>query len=163
MNARKARIADLPKLVDVWKAFMNEHRAIVCEHEPRYESLYRLQPNAPRLIADYFRRMIHSKNARLAVAEDEGNEIVGYALGKIKKNIPVYAVSSLGELTDLYVEADHRGIGVGRRLMDAVDSWFQAKAMKWATVGVNAHNARARILYKKHGYFDFHIDMRKKV
>lgn len=161
MNLRKARLTDLPQLVNVWQSFMDEHRKTVCEHEPRYNELYTLKKDAQTQIHDYFRRMIHSKNALFVVAV-EGDTIIGYALAKVKNNIPVYAVTHLGELSDLYIAADHRGTGIGRRLLDEADDWFRKQGLTWSTVGVNTANARARTLYKKHGYFDFHIDMRKK-
>ena len=57
--------------------------------------------------------------------------IIGYAVGRTEE---LADGRRLGVITDLYVEADARSVGVGERLMDELLAWFRTRAC----VGVDA-------------------------
>ena len=58
--------------------------------------------------------------------------MVGYAVGR-SEELP--DGRTLGIITDLYVEADGREVGVGERMMDELLAWFRTRGC----VGVDAH------------------------
>lgn len=56
------------------------------------------------------------------------------------------------ELHHLYVEADHRGVGVGRRLIEAVIARAVAQGCSFVSIGTAAENTAAQAIYRRIGF-----------
>ncbi len=85
----------------------------------------------------------------LLVAED-ASTCVGYAaMGRRAK----LADGLRGiEVEHLYVDADRRGCGVGRRMLSAVEASARRLGGSFVTIGTQAENAAARGAYVACGY-----------
>jgi len=83
--------------------------------------------------------------------------------GIIKKNTPIFSLEKLGHISDLFVRKKFRGIGISSMFRDEAIRWFKKKRMKYATLDVYPDNVIPYKIYKKWGFFDFHLEMRKKI
>lgn len=118
---RPARGAeDYPRLVDIWRSsVLATHDFLADDHRDAIEE---------RLASDYF------PHVRLTVAE-RGGVAVGFA------------GTADGSLEMLFIDADHRGEGVGTRLLDHVISADDVTA-----VDVNEQNEQAYGFYLSRGF-----------
>ena len=77
------------------------------------------------------------------VAVDETDLVQGFAATTIKP------LASTGELSYLAVDASARGMGVGRKLMDATINHFKGLGLRVAMLGYDEHNQRAARFYAR--------------
>ena len=163
ISARKARLKDVPAIVVMWKKFMKEHEGIVSKSNRELKQHYAMKKNAASLFSRHLERCVMSKNAVAFVAEADG-KVVGYCLGLLKKNIiPLFAIKNLGYITDIFVMKEHRKSGVSTLLKEELMKWFREKGIRYATMMVNPANKTAYAIYKKWGFRDYHLEMRKKI
>ncbi|MCM1014159.1 acetyltransferase [Brevibacterium sp. XM4083] len=121
LHIRPARGADdYPRLVDIWRSsVLATHDFLAADHRDAIEE---------RFASDYF------PNVRLTVAERDG-VAVGFA-GTVD-----------GSLEMLFIDADHRGEGVGTKLLDHVIAAEDVTA-----VDVNEQNEQAYGFYLRRGF-----------
>jgi ribosomal protein S18 acetylase RimI-like enzyme len=79
-----------------------------------------------------------------------GGEPVGIAV--CFRGFSTFAARPLVNIHDLAVLPEHRGLGVGRRLLDAVAQRAQAMGCCKITLEVQENNRRARRLYEAAGF-----------
>ena len=91
------------------------------------------------------------------------NKPVGYSINYIKNNVRVYKLAKLGHMSDLYIKKGYRGKGIAKQFRDLAWSWFKKKGMKYIAIGAHAENKVAQKIYHKWGFFDYHIEMRRKL
>ncbi len=152
---RKATPKDVKVLLVLWNELMQFHRI-------RGSSMLDLVDDAERKWKLWVLKGIKSSN-RLVLVAKEDDEIVGYSLSAIKNNVKVFKLKRLGHIFDLYVKEKYRGKGIGEQLVKETLAWFKKKKMTYASIGVHAINPEAHGLYKKWGFRDMHIEMRKKL
>ena len=59
---------------------------------------------------------------------------------------------------DMTVRADHRGEGIGRALLEAIEAEARRRGACKITLEVLSGNARAKALYVANGYSDYQLD-----
>ncbi|WP_062995366.1 acetyltransferase [Nocardia mikamii] len=112
--------AEYPRLVAVWRsAVQATHDFLAAEHAADIES---------RLAADYFPAV------ELTVAVAEGT-------------VTGFSGTADGQLEMLFIDADHRGRGIGSALLRAALARYPA-----LTVDVNEQNPQALGFYRHHGF-----------
>jgi GNAT superfamily N-acetyltransferase len=125
---RPARPADAESVFALLTAFATSYR-------PRREAFDTLYP-----------RLTHPAGSGiLLVAEAEG-AVIGYALAH--RLLVLYANGAVCELQELMVEPAHRGRGVGRRLVAAVERY----AADAGAAEVAVPTRRARDFYLRLGF-----------
>lgn len=162
MEIRKAKVKEVPQIVELWKFFMKEHDNAIVKIEPKIKPYVELKKDAHKNFGDYIKKCIYSKNAILLVAVDE-QKVVGYSLNLIKKNIPVFKVEVLGEISDLYIKQKYRGKGIASNFKKKTINWFKSKGIKHTSIMVWPQNKFAYNIYKKWGFIDQHLEMRLKL
>jgi len=85
-----------------------------------------------------------SWDSDLIVVAEEQEEIVGALIGTIEKNHGCYF--------RIAVHPDYRRRGIGRSLVSAMESRFQARKVSGIFIAVDEHNAAALPLYDAMGY-----------
>ncbi|MNB75667.1 Acetyltransferase YpeA [compost metagenome] len=90
-----------------------------------------------------FSRQLSWDSDLIVVAEEE-DEIVGTLIGTIEKNYGCYF--------RIAIHPDHRRRGIGRGLVSAMESRFQARKVHGIYVVGDDHNAAALPLYEAMGY-----------
>jgi GNAT superfamily N-acetyltransferase len=111
--ARTATRDDLPRLAELARAAIAELRStkggdMWARHDARVE------PVEESLAIDL------ANGDAIVLAGTIDDTVIGYAVAVIET---LADGAKLARLTDVYVEADARGIGVGEMLLDAVIAW----------------------------------------
>ena len=162
ISVRKARLKDIPEILKMWKVFMSEHDMMVVSKNPSLKPHYDMLKTGPGDFERYARNNIHSKNAIIFLAEKDG-KIIGYCLCRIKRNIPIFKVTHLGHIGDLYVKKEYRKLGISSMFKNEALKWFKSKGIKYSSIMVSPENSRARGIYKKWGFTDYHLELRKRI
>ncbi len=148
---RKAEARDIPAIVDLARQMADLHHAI----DPYYKS-----SAAYKTLEEDFSEELEDKDSALIVAE-EGRKIVGYFRGMIEP-APMYLTpKKIGIVYDLFVLPDSRRKGAGERLFVAAMDWFRDRNVKNIELNVDARNTVGVSFWKKRGFADYKIRMRK--
>ena len=89
------------------------------------------------------------EHAAVLVAEDSHGVCLGFASVARKRHFSGEARAYVGELA---VAADAEGKGIGRMLMQAVETWAVERGYRCITLETGAANERARGFYQRLGY-----------
>jgi len=162
MIIRKAKLKDIPGVVRLWRHFMKDHDEIYLAKHPEWKPRMRRRAEAPTLFAKFVKKNIHSKNGAVFVVEED-KALVGYAIIYLKKDSPVYVEDTNAYISDLFVQEAHRGRGASSMLKDAMSAWARQKGER--NLGLQAFfvNEHARNIYKRWGFEDVAVDMRKRL
>ncbi|MFH1631386.1 MAG: GNAT family N-acetyltransferase [Candidatus Aenigmatarchaeota archaeon] len=155
---RKATLKDVPRLVEMWEDLIKYHKNL-----PVKINIYKdMKKNAADVWRKYAKKMIRGKDSSIYVAEIN-EKLVGYSVLMIKKDPPVYKNEKIGYFSDAFVDKHFRGMGISSLLKDVAILWFRKKGLKYASLVVDPKNKHAHNIYKKWGFSDLHIVMRRKV
>ena len=90
--------------------------------------------------------------AKAAWLVQAGERVVGYALACPAKLPHPDVTPGCGELDRIYLLADHRGGGMGSRLIAEVFAWLERDGPRRIWLGVFSENLGAQRLYARHGF-----------
>ncbi len=93
--------------------------------------------------ASGFRELLAASAARVTIADRAGT-IVGYTVMMI--------AADEAELANIAVRDTERGLGLGRRLLDAALAAAVGEGVRWVYLEVRESNAAARGLYTSAGF-----------
>lgn len=148
VTVETATRADVSAIVDGWVALARDQRA-----------------HGSHLLAEENRSTVrehvvhHVVGERIYVARREG-EIVGFV--QFSTEIGTYQLDvDRGVVETLYVAADHRGEGIGGRLLERAEQALAADGITAVGLEVMAANQDARRFYRAHGYDVHRIGMEK--
>jgi len=80
---------------------------------------------------------------RFVVADHQG-QVVGFAHAQIETNELEFLPERYGVLVDLVVHPEHRGLGLGRRLLEQIDEWLHSRGIEELRARVLECDAAAR-------------------
>lgn len=126
---RPAETQDFPRL------------ATLCEQLGYPSSLEQVQQRLGTILND--------RNHILYIAQTEAGEIVGWAHAFIRD---LLVIDRHIELGGLVVDEQHHGLGVGRQLIEAVESWALAQRCPMVYVRSNIMRTGAHQFYERLGY-----------
>lgn len=109
-------------------------------------------------ILKYFSELHHS---RFLVAV-EGTKIIGYVMGAIESN-PHVIKSKAGSIKSFFVTKEFRGKGIGKQLNKALVEWFKKKKCDHLELDVYDGNKKTISMYKKWGFKEVLIKLKKKI
>jgi ribosomal protein S18 acetylase RimI-like enzyme len=132
VTVRRASLADLPVLEELWRAFERE------VPPPAHVDV------DPDVELGEIREIV---DAHLAFVADDAGTIVGLALARRKGQ-------RHGFISDLYVVPERRRAGVAAALVHAVAETFAADGVEVIDLEVMASNAEARAVYERWGFRD---------
>jgi GNAT superfamily N-acetyltransferase len=90
--------------------------------------------------------------AKAAWLVESGGETIGYALACPAKLPHPDVTLACGELDRIYLLADHRGGGLGTRLLDETLAWLERDGPRRLWIGVFSDNVGAQRLYARRGF-----------
>jgi len=154
MQVRRASSEDLQAIASLWKGLARYH-------EPK-SKYFKLAPGAKRKFASYVRRSMKRKDVAVFVAQ-ENSKLVGYLIAKIKEEKPVFKLRKRGAITDLFVEKGYRRQGIGRKLVEKALAWFRNRNLQFAELSVHIKNISGKIAWRRMGFEDHMILMRRKL
>jgi GNAT superfamily N-acetyltransferase len=105
---------------------------------------------------DVFRQRLEGALLRadhiLFVAETAPGFLVGWIEGEERE---ILAVGRLCEIVGLVVSEAHRGAGVARRLVEAVERWATGRGLEQVSLRSNVIRPESHAFYEKVGYTRF--------
>ena len=143
---RNARRGDIPSLLLLWNAMMQENAAT----DPRL----RLHPRAKEHMTTEFSRWIQDPSHCVVVAEEAGHLVVGFAAASITDGNGFQIPHPVGRISDCFVARPRRRLGIARRLVGRVTDLLYEKGVGTVRVAVAVQNEGARAFWKAIGWDD---------
>ncbi len=158
---RKATTNDVELLLPLALELMAHNRSLVKGDKTRSE-LLKLVSDIKKIWRSWAVKQIKSPDGYIIIAEND-NKIIGYAMNYIGQNTKVYAAKEIGHISDLYIKRGYRNKGIATKFKQLAFRWFKRKGMKYVSIAVHAENKKAHSIYKNWGFFDYHIELRRKL
>lgn len=116
--------------------------------------------------ADYFfgyaTGLVQRKDTLTLVAED-GGRIVGYLIAAKQRRPPIYHHTRVAYLSDAYVADSHRQQGILKQFVDELMAWCKREGITAVDVQIFKSNELAQEIYKKMGFHEYRVLMRREV
>lgn len=146
VKIRRAQARDMAFIIELWKKLSEE----LTESDERYA----LRPDAEIIWGKWVGARLRDSEAVALVAE-RGDDYVGYLVGHVEEAQPIFKHRRHGIVTDIFVAAEVRGKGVGKRLFKEAQRFFEEHDVKHLRINVLVKNAAARAFCDKLGFGDF--------
>jgi ribosomal protein S18 acetylase RimI-like enzyme len=126
-------------------------RTAVLEDAPRLADLSGVlgYPASATTLAGRLERLLGRPEHILLVAELPGGPVVGWLHASEQD---LLETGLRAEIVGLVVDADHRGLGVGRRLVARVEEWAAARGLEHLHVRSNVARLESHPFYERLGY-----------
>lgn len=141
---RTARRGDIPSLLLLWTAMMEENAKL----EPRLA----MHPHAKEHMAGVFGEWLHDPERILVVAEQDRRLVVGYAAGRVAPGTGWHAPHRVGEVTDCFVVPPRRRQGLARRMVGRLCDMLYELNVDTVRLQVAALNESALGFWKAIGW-----------
>jgi GNAT superfamily N-acetyltransferase len=106
-------------------------------------------PAAVAELGDRLQRLLASSQDIVLVAESATGETVGWLHGAEQE---LLESGRRCEILGLVIDPEHRGQGIGRCLVGAVEAWARARDLKQMTVRSNVVRTESHPFYERLGY-----------
>jgi ribosomal protein S18 acetylase RimI-like enzyme len=146
LTVRRAKPDDVESLLDLWQEMMDYHARLDRRFAPAADGRQRFRPTVRGWMAD--------DQWRVLVAEAD-EQVVGYTIGRVAELNPVLATPGFGYVTDICVSPQLRRQGVGRRLFNAMNSWFRRRGLAAVQLNVAALNPTSQAFWRALGFGDY--------
>ncbi|HLE46799.1 MAG TPA: GNAT family N-acetyltransferase [Candidatus Thermoplasmatota archaeon] len=117
-----------------------------------------LKDEYARFFGSYMMSFLKNPDAVVKIAEDD-NEVVGYAVATRGREAAFFKYSHVAILSDVFVRDSHRGKGVGRILLEAIEKWARAQRLQAIEVNVFPDHAEEIGSLKGLGFFPSRVKM----
>ena len=129
MTIRKAMVNDAPRLAELSAALG--------------------YPVEPDVIARRLARLFSCPEHLVLVAEAADNLVAGWVHAA---EHDILVIGRFCEILGLVVAADHRGKGIGRRLVEEVEHWARERGLDRVSVRSNVTRPESHPFYERAGY-----------
>ena len=146
---RHAGADEMARIKPLWDALY--------QHQIEHGMLLRL----PESAYDAWSKSIVPFLGRFAniVVADLNGETVAFVAGRIRTLPPYFGSTTIGAISEVFVSEQHRGSGIGRRLLAFALEWFQAQRITRVELQVVAGNPDAIRFYRQLGWHDELLQM----
>jgi PhnO protein len=145
---RAGRRDDAADAARLWVQSAEEHTA----HDP----VYTTSPGAEKTMRRFLADLTSSSHSFLFVAVLD-DETIGFISGDLREGSPTFHPKTWASVDDVYVTPEYRSLGVGRALLDNVESWAHGKGASGISLQVAAANERGRSFYQRLGFREVSI------
>jgi ribosomal protein S18 acetylase RimI-like enzyme len=145
MDIRPATADDVSGVVPMVErlaAFLAERDRAKYEPLPQVGEMYR----------SWLRARAKDPRAVFLVAERSPGQLVGFLIGTVEREIPIYRLEEYGFIHDVWVEPDYRNEGVARQLVTLAAERFDAIGVKQVRLDVLVSNTPAQNLFRSCGF-----------
>ncbi|WP_135822268.1 GNAT family N-acetyltransferase [Halostella litorea] len=147
-EVRHATSDDGEDLIELWHGFT--------DHLSKYDDRYQHKEDADERWLSYFEnQLVDSKYGTVVVAEEESTgDLVGVLEARVMGDHPIFRLQDHGYINGHYVEAEHRGEGVGKALLEKADEWFAGPPheVEFYRIDVLEGDEEAPALYEDLGF-----------
>ncbi|GAB2472261.1 hypothetical protein GCM10027187_45750 [Streptosporangium sandarakinum] len=111
---------------------------------------------------DYYRGMVTGVRslALLARAGSPDGPVVGHLTARLRGRDELRPDAVVAELVSMRVDEEHRGHGVGARLIEGFFAWAGERGANQAVVSAYAANTDAIRFYRARGFAPMHVSLR---
>jgi ribosomal protein S18 acetylase RimI-like enzyme len=149
MEIRPATPADVPAVLPMV-------RRVCAFHERLDPAKYSFRDDPAHLYRDWLARRATDPRSVFLVADRGGGgdkgKLVGFLVGTVEDEIPIYRVEAFGFLHDLWVEDDYRHEGLARQMVTLAIERFREIGVTQVRLDVAAGNEPARALFERCGF-----------
>lgn len=131
VQIRRATARDVREILPVWGELAGFHAHL----DPAFTP----SPSWPREYGAYLRTLMGRDDAIAVVAKD-GEQIIGYAIGRITTLPSFFEQRHRGYIHDVYIKEDYRRRGVGRRMVREILEWLRNRGVTLVELTVAANN-----------------------
>lgn len=149
---RPATLNDIPQIVAIWRELARQHASL----DPAFATSDRWQEEYRQFV-----RGLMWRDDALAVVAVEGEQVVGYAVGRISMLPGFFARRRRGYIHDVVVRRDRRRRGIGRRLVDALCQWMAEAGASSVELAVASRNEEAVAFWERLGFVTYMHHMRR--
>lgn len=148
---QRAGIERLDDLAPLWLAMQEHHESVAPSQLTAEIAPFRDPADSWRRRRASYVSWFDAGNAVLHVAEENG-ELAGYAMVRLSGSWSQLATpEAMAELESLSIGREHRGRGLGSRLIAAVHDDLRERGIDLLTLAVFAGNEPAARLYARFG------------
>ncbi len=147
-SIRPGRRDDAEAAARLWMQSAEEHTT----HDP----VYTTAPGAERVMRRFLADLAASSQSFLFVATS-GDQTVGFISGELREGSLTFQPKTWASVDDVFVEPDHRGLGVGRALVQCVEAWARERGADGVSLQVAAANGRGRRFYEGLGFREISV------
>jgi len=146
MEIRPARVEDVPAVLPMVEK--------LCRlHESWDPAKYSFLPDIPQMYDQWLRERAGNRRSVFLVAQTPSpKKIVGFLIGTVERDIPIYRLKEFGFLHDLWVEPEYRNEGVARQMVMLAVEKFKQLGVEQVRLDTAAPNEAARKLFASCGF-----------
>jgi len=117
-----------------------------------------VKPNVAEMYRGWLAGRVGDSRSVFLVAERNGS-IVGYLVGTIEDEIPIYWVPACGYIHDIWIEPDYRHEGLGRQMTTLAVEQFGELGVSQVRLTTAAANDVSRAMFERCGFRVATIEM----
>jgi len=158
MTIRRAQTKDKKQLYKLfWGLHVGYHREDLLTGETAILARYK---NPKKTLKKEFDNYFKGKKYTIFVAE-ESKKLIGYICGSVqRKTGKVY--NKEGHIEDLYIVKERRNKGVGTKLIEVMINEFSKLKCTHLSIASYSQNIKAISLYRRLGYKDHILILKKR-
>jgi ribosomal protein S18 acetylase RimI-like enzyme len=127
-------------------------------HESWDPQRFDYKPNTAKMYDHWLRDRARDDRSVFLVAERE-KRVVAFLIASIEHTIPVYRLSEVGYIHDLWVEPEYRNEGVARQMTMLAIEQFREKGVRQIRLETASRNEAARKLFRTCGFRESSVEM----
>lgn len=152
MTIRPAKPDDAPLVVPMVERLA---RFLAERDRAKYEPL----PHVGDMYRSWLRARATDSRAVFLVAERQPGQLVGFLIGTVEREIPIYRLTEYGFIHDLWVEPDYRNEGLARQMVTLAAERFSEIGVAQVRLDVLVGNDPARKLFESCGFRPAIVEM----
>lgn len=147
MEIRPATADDVPAVLPMV-------RKIASMHEKLDPAKYSFRSDPGEMYRNWLRKRASDPHSVFLVADARQNppKLLGFLIGTVEQEIPIYRLEEMGFIHDLWVEEEYRHEGIGRQLVMMAIERFREMGVKQIRCDTAWANDAARSLFQVCGF-----------
>lgn len=152
MEIRAAQPDDIPGILPMVAK-------IASLHESWDPARYGYLPHPEEMYRSWLRSRATDSRSVLLVAEQAPGKLVGFLVGTVEREIPIYRLKEYGFIHDLWVEPEYRNEGLARQMVMLAIERFGDMGMTQVRLETAQANEIARGLFIRCGFRPSTVEM----
>ncbi|HYF14113.1 MAG TPA: GNAT family N-acetyltransferase [Phycisphaerales bacterium] len=156
MRVRPATASDTPGILPMVRALCSLHE----RHDPER---FKVLPDVVERYASWLPERAEDPRSVLLVAEDGAGALIGFLVGTIEPEVPIFWIPECGWIHDIWVEPHARRHGVAKALVNAAAARFAELGQKQVRLHTAMFNDAARTVFGEAGFRPCVVEMLRTV
>lgn len=124
--------------------------------------IYKIKKNIKQTLKENTSSMIEGKQSTIFIAL-ENNKIIGYTIGILKGEHPIFEFPKIGFIDDTYINLEYHNKGIGSALIAKLQFWFKENKIDRVDLKVFNLNQNGIKFWKKIGFNCNMLGMTKSI